>query len=331
MTTNLPGICFVGCGKIAESHAKNLRKLYGDIPLFFQDSDVTKANAFKSQFRGEAAFPELEHALDSEKVNIVFITTPHAYHAEIACAAAKSKKDIILEKPVARSMAEIRKITAAVEKNKVRCTVAENYMFKSFVPKIVKSVNSGHIGKPLFLEINKYNRDNISGWRTDPGLMGGGALLEGGVHWINLLVSIADSEPVSVIAVKPDVEYETPVPFEDSITLLIKFSNGLTAKLFHSWRIPNRLKGVGLSKYYGSEGVITFESNGIFSSVYGRKKKKFFTNFTDFLGYRKMLKSFIDDYVNGKPWTPSLERITMEFRIVDAAYKSLKSGQFEKI
>lgn len=331
MSTNLPGICFVGCGKIAESHARQLRKLYGNIPLFFQDSDVAKALTFKTQFRGENAFPELEHALDSDRVNIVFVTTPHAYHAEIACAAAKKKKDIILEKPIARNLSEIKKITAAVEKYKVRCTVAENYMFKSFVPKIVNSVKNGDIGKPLFLEINKYNRDDVSGWRTNQNLMGGGALLEGGVHWINLLVSLADSDPVSVIAVKPEIEYETDIPFEDSLTLLVKFKNGVTGKLFHSWRIPNRFKGVGLSKFYGSEGVITFESNGIFSSVYGKRKKTFFTDFTDFLGFRKMLKSFIDDYVNGKPWNPSLERIIMEFRVVDAAYRSLKSGQFEDI
>ncbi len=321
----------MGCGKIAESHAKNLRKLYGDIPLFFQDNDILKANAFKSQFRGENSFPELDHVLDCDRVNIVFITTPHAYHAEIACAAAKKKKDIIIEKPLARNLAEIKKITAAVVKYKVRCTVAENYMFKSFVPKIVNSVKNGDIGVPLYLEVNKYNRDNIAGWRTDLNLMGGGALLEGGVHWINLLVSIADAVPVSVLAVKPEIKYDSNIPFEDTITVIIKFNNGLTAKLFHSWRIPNRFRGIGFSRFYGSEGVITFESNGIISSVYGKKKKKFFTDFSDFLGYRKMLKSFVDDYINGKPWEPSLERITMEFRVVDAAYRSIKSGQFENI
>ena len=321
----------MGCGRIAESHAKHLRKLYGNIPLFFQDSDISKALALKTQFRGENAFPELEHALDNEKVQIVFITTPHAFHADIACAAAKKKKDVILEKPIARNLNEIKKITDAVAKYKVRCTVAENYMFKSFVPKIIRSIKNGDIGKPLSLEINKSNRDSISGWRANLNLMGGGALLEGGVHWINLLVSLADSDPLSVIAVKPEVEYETNIPFEDSLTLLVKFKNGMTGKLFHSWRIPNRFKGVGLSKIYGSEGVITFESNGLFSSVYGKKKKTFFPDFTDFLGYRKMLRSFVEDYINGKPWTPSLERIIMEFRIVDAAYRSLKSGQFEKI
>ncbi len=331
MATRLPGICFVGCGNIAQTHAKNLRKIYGAIPLFFNDTDVAKALAFKSQFRGENIFPEPEHIFDSEKVDIVFITTPHAFHEEIAVAAAKAGKHIIIEKPIARNLHEIKRIATAVSKYKVRCTVAENYMFKSFVPKIVSAVREGDIGKPLALEINKYNKDNISGWRTNKDLMGGGALLEGGVHWINLLVSLADSKPTEVMAVKPEVEYETNIPFEDTITLLVKFENGMTGKLFHSWRIPNKFKGMALSKYYGTEGVITFESNGLLTSVYGKKNKKIFTDLRDFLGYKAMIKSFIDSYVTGRPWEPSLDRIIMEFKIVDAAYRSLKSKKFESI
>ena len=94
-------------------------------------------------------------------------------------------------------MREVKKIQDAVKKYRVRCTVAENYLYKAFVSGIKDSIQKGLIGKPMFLEVNKYNRDEIKGWRSDPELMGGGALLEGGVHWVNLLVTLADSKPVS--------------------------------------------------------------------------------------------------------------------------------------
>jgi predicted dehydrogenase len=331
MTLKLPGICFVGCGKIAESHSKILKSLYKDIPLFFFDKDKTKSLEFKSKFNGVNSFPDIQHAFDNKDVNIIFITTPHAFHSEIACEAARYGKDIIIEKPVTRNLTELKKIITAVEKYKVRCTVAENYLYKSFIYKIRDAINNGYIGKPLFIEVNKYNRDKISGWRTDPELMGGGALLEGGVHWVNLLVSLADSKPKSVIAVKPEVLYSTNIPFEDSMNLMVKFENGVNGKLFHSWRIPNRFKGIGLSKIYGTEGVITFESNGLFTSVRGIKNKKYFADFTDFLGYKKMLKSFVEDYSSGKQWNPGLDRIAMELKLVDSAYRSLKSSRFEQI
>jgi len=326
MQNELPGICFAGCGHIAALHAKNIRKAFKNIDLFFTDTNNKNAIELKTKFGGKKTFPQIEYALDSPDVDIVFITTPHAFHAEIAVAAARAGKDIILEKPIARKMSEVRNIQEAVRKYNVRCTVAENYLYKPFIPKIKNSINQGLIGSPLFIEVNKYNKDNIKGWRADPDMMGGGALLEGGVHWVNLLVTLAGSTPVSAMAYKPKIEYQTNVPFEDSLTVMVNFENGMVGKLFHSWHIKNRFKGVGLSKIFGTDGVITFESNGLFTSVYGTKKKKFFTKLSDFLGYKAMIKSFIDDYVENKPWNPSLDQIVTEFKVVEAAYKSLKTG-----
>lgn len=331
MSKKYPGVCFVGCGNIASRHSKIIRKAYKNISLSFFDTDQAKALEFKTKFNGTRSFPELAHVLDSPDVDIVYITTPHAFHAEIACEAAKNGKHIIIEKPVARNVAEYKKIAASVKKYGVRCTVAENYLYKGFIKKITDSINRGDIGKPLIVELNKHNRDTISGWRSDADLMGGGALLEGGVHWVNLLVSLAQSDPVSVFALKPEVDYSTNIPFEDTVVLSVKFKNGTVGKLLHSWRIPNRLKGVSLSKIYGTDGAITFESNGLFTSVAGNRKKKFFPDFTDFLGYKGMNKAFIEDYIEERPWNPGLERIEMELKLVEAAYRSLKSGKMEEI
>ena len=331
MTSKLPGICFIGCGKIADQHSKILRKLYKEIPLYFFDTDYKRSLDLKSKTKGTGALPSLQHAFDSADVDIIFITTPHAYHSEIACEAANHGKHIIIEKPVTRSLKELNKIIACVEKNKVRCTVAENYYYKSMINKIKKLIEEEYIGKPLFIEINKSNKDNIIGWRTDKELMGGGALLEGGVHWINLLVSLSGSDPKSVIALKPNIEYTTNIPFEDSINLMVKFNNGVCGKLFHSWRIPNRFKGLALSKIYGTDGVITFESNGLFISAFGKKKKKHFADISDFLGFKKMLSSYVDNFIKDKPWEPDLNRIETELKLVEAAYRSLKSNKFEDI
>ncbi|MCL2155771.1 MAG: Gfo/Idh/MocA family oxidoreductase [Leptospirales bacterium] len=331
MDSKLPGICFIGCGKIAEKHSKILRNLYKKIPLYFFDLDYKRALDLKSKTKGMGALPSLQHAFDSDDVDIIFITTPHAYHSEIACEAANNGKHIIIEKPVTRTLKELKNIIFAVEKNQVRCTVAENYFYKSFTNKIKNLIEEEYIGQPLFIEINKYNKDKITGWRTDKELMGGGALLEGGVHWINFLVSLSGSEPKSVIALKPNIEYETNIPFEDSLNLMVKFNNGICAKLFHSWRIPNRFKGLSLSKIYGTDGVITFESNGLFISAFGKKKKKYFADISDFLGYKKMLSSFVDNFVRDKPWEPNLDRIETELKLVHAAYKSLKSNRFEDV
>lgn len=331
MKKNIPSICFFGCGEIAAHHVKILKKLYPGINLYFWNRTTEKGEAYNQLFHGKGFFRSIEEAVNSDAYEIAFITTPHAFHEEIAVKAAANKKDIIIEKPVTRNLKELDRIIKAVNKNGVRCTVAENYMFKPILKKINKIISKGSIGVPLTVSLNKVVSNRPEGWRMDPEIMGGGALLEGGIHWVNILTSLAGAMPESVIGIKPGVDYQQNAPFEDTIDISVKFSNGVTGKLFHSWKIPNSLKGLSLSKIYGTEGILTLESNGLFAISTGNKRRFSMVNPSDFLGFKAMHRSFIDNYINGSPWEPSIDRIRTELSLVEAAYKSLKSGKMEAI
>lgn len=331
MTSQLPRICFWGCGEMAVRHTRTLRGLFPKIQLLYASRDLAKARRLASKFNGAGAFGGYAEAAGSDMFDISFLTTPHALHSELAILSAEHRKDLIIEKPVTRTLEELTAIQKAVSENGVRCTVAENYFFKPIIKTIRAFIDDGLVGEVLFLELSKTNRENKSGWRTDGVMMGGGALLEGGVHWLNALTSLAGGTPTEVIAAKPGAEYATQVPLEDSLLLVVKFSNGVVARLLHSWRIPNRFFGMGLSKIYGTEGVITLESNGLFCSVYGKRKKKKVINPREFLGFKAMHRSFIADWVSGRTWEPTLERIREDMKVVWAAYRSLETNRFEKI
>ena len=330
MIKNLPHICFIGCGAIAAKHAKILKSLYPKINISFASRDIKNSQKYCKKYKGVSAFGTYEDAVNSKDIDIIFITTPHAYHCDIAIAAANAGKDIIIEKPVTRNTAELQKVLAAVKKNKVRCTVAENYMYKPVIKKLLNFINNGIIGEVLMIKINRTHKNEVTGWRTDKVLMGGGALLEGGVHWINFLNTLAQSQVHEVLAVKPDIQYNTNVPFEDTLSLNVKYQNGICADLLYSWSIPNPFKGLSYSKIYGTEGIINFETNGLYFSVYGKKCKRFL-NVSDFLGFKAMHKAFIEDYINDRPWQPDMNRIAIELQMVEKAYLSLKSKKFEII
>ncbi len=326
----LPHICFIGCGSIAAKHAFILRKNYPKMPISFASSTQKKAEIYRKKLKGRHAFAGYDKALSSGVFDIAFITTPHHLHSELAVLAANNGKNIIIEKPVTRNTVELEKIEAAVKRNKVRCTVAENYYYKPMIRKLKDFINKGYIGDLLFIELNRMHKNTVTGWRTESDLMGGGALLEGGVHWVNALVSLSNSEPAEVIAFKPDVDYQTNVPFEDCIQLSLKFRNGAVGKLVHSWAVKSPFKGMNLSKISGTKGSIIFESNGLFYFMSGKKSRIGF-RFSDFLGFRAMHRSFIESYINDKPWEPSLDRIKLELKIVEAAYRSLKSKKVELV
>lgn len=328
MKSNLPFICFFGCGYIAKRHSKIIRKMYPDIRLGFASLYEKDAKEYAKLFNG-IAFKSYEDAAQSD-CDIAFITTPHAYHKDLAILAANNKKHVIVEKPATRTLKEFDAIVKAVTKNNVRFTVAENYYFKPFLKTIQSHITKGSIGTPLYIRLTKHNHDTITGWRTDATLMGGGALLEGGCHWVNQLVSLSGANPVAVQAVKADVAYSTNIPFEDTIHITVKFDNGTFGTLFHSWYVPNTFKGVALSKIYGSEGCITFESNGLFTIVKGKRFSMSFS-FKDFLGFGAMHRSFIENYRTQKPWEPDYKRIRTELALIEAAYRSLKTNRFEEL
>src|SRR5260370_1743081 len=167
--------------------------------------------------------------------------------------AARHGKAGWREKPVTRTFGELAAIETAVRQTGVVAMVAENYHFKPVVGVLRAHLEAGDIGQPLFVELNRGARRRVSGWRADGELMGGGALLEGGVHWVNYLCRLGGTVR-EVCAARPEVDRPLVAPFEDGLELLVRFQGGAVGKLLHAWSVTNRLAGLGLSKIYGTEG-----------------------------------------------------------------------------
>ena len=154
--------------------------------------------------------------------------------------------------------------------------------------------------------------------------------MEGGVHWLNLMLNIG-GEARAVVAAKPQVPIERVAPYEDSLELLIKFADGSVGKLLHSWNTVNRIGGLSISKVCGSAGNLFFESNGLFAVVAGVRNRLRIPGLIDIMGYRSMLSHFLECVrENGEP-SMSLALARRDMQVVEAAYRSLESGQFEAV
>src|SRR5207245_2631779 len=175
-------------------------------------------------------------------------------HVEHTRLAAAHKKPMLIEKPVARTLGELAEIEAAAGESGAPCMVAENYFFKPVVQVLQDHLQRGDIGVAVFIEVNRTNR----------------TLLEGGVHWVNLMVSLG-GDVHTVLAARP--EARLVAPFEDSLAVVFKFASGAVGRLLHSWNLVNRLRGLQGSKIYGTAGNILFESNGLFVLVAGRRRR----------------------------------------------------------
>jgi len=327
---NKVNLCILGCGSVARLHSRIARTLRSRVNLFYASRSLKKARQYNLKFNGKGAFGSYEEACSSSRVDAVFICTPHAFHHEHARLAAVNYKHLLIEKPVARNLDELSIIETAVKKAGVLCMVAENYHFKPSVKVLQKHLTSQSIGQPLFIELNCAKKSRVKNWRADPELMGGGALLEGGVHWINFICRLGGKVD-EVIALKPEKNYPMVAPFEDTLQVLIKFKSGLIGNMIHSWNLVNRTAGLQISKIYGTDGNIYFESNGLFVLVLGRHKRLYFPGLYDLMGYRLMFKHFLECVLNSRQPEMSLALAHRDLAVVTSAYNSLNSKHFEKI
>ncbi len=175
-------LCILGCGSVARLHSRVARTLRRHVNLFFASRSRARAEEYNRKFGGAGAFGSYEEACGHDGVNAVFICTPHAHHADNVGLATAGKKAVLIEKPVARNLRELSAIESAVADAGVTAMVAENYHFKPLVRVLKQHVERGDIGHPMFVELNRTGRSRAKGWRADAEMMGGGALLEGGVH-----------------------------------------------------------------------------------------------------------------------------------------------------
>ena len=111
-------------------------------------------------------------------------------------------------------------------------------------------------------------------WRNDETMAGGDAFFEEGIHWLHLAGSLGP-RITTIHGYRPSPSREGPDRRAKSMLVAFAYDNGATGALYYSREVPSLFRGLRLSKIFGREGVITFESNGTFVVVrtrYGSPK-----------------------------------------------------------
>ncbi|MFQ5704303.1 MAG: Gfo/Idh/MocA family protein [Gemmatimonadales bacterium] len=327
---NKVNLLILGCGSIARLHSRVARTLRSQVNLLYASRDADKARDYNKRFHGIGAFGSYEQGCADTRVDAVLICTPHAFHVENVRLAASNGKAVLVEKPITRNLDELARMEECVAAAGVHAMVAENYFFKPLVRVLRYHIERGDIGEPIVIELNRAGSSRPTGWRADAEMMGGGALLEGGVHWVNLLLNLG-GDSSEVIAAEPRRNGPKVAPFEDTLELLFKFSDGGVGKLLHSWNLSNRIAGLSMSKIFGTAGNIHFESNGLFALILGRRKRLRIPGLLDIMGYRGMLKHFLECVRENRQPAMSLAVARRDMQAVAAAYRSLESGKFEPL
>lgn len=312
-------LVFLGCGRITTAHSRTLARFRDRVRCFYASRDHERAMAYERRFRGAGSFRSYGAALADGSMDVVLVATPPASHLELTRAALENGKHVIVEKPAFLRAGDFDAVKAAARAAGRQVLVAENYAYKPLASALRGLIAAGAVGDVRFMRVASVRHQETGGWRNDRGQAGGGALFEGGVHWIDLLAHLGS--PVrSVRAFRPG---PADGRLERSLLVVLEYEDGAVGTLHHSWEVPSRLGGLGLSRIDGTAGTIRFESNGLFVLAGSRLR---LPGLRDILGHRAMFADFLAALRGDGEALMTLERARRDVELVEAAYRSLEGG-----
>ena len=255
---------FVGCGNITETHVRAAREAGLGIAAF-HGRDRAKAEAMQARYGGKA-FTSYEDFLAHRPMDLVVIGTPSALHAEQGIAAAKRKLHVLVEKPIDVTVAKGEALVAAAEAAGVRLGVLFQDRLKPDLVALREFVRSGGLGRVLLASARvKWHRPPeyyaASNWRGRIELDGGAALINQGVHTVDLLLWLL-GDVTRVLGLTATTLHA--IESEDVALALLEFESKAVATLeatTAAW--PGYPRRVEIS---GTEGTVVIEGDRVIAA-----------------------------------------------------------------
>jgi phthalate 4,5-cis-dihydrodiol dehydrogenase len=219
------GIGIIGAGHFGEVHARAIAAVPGLRVAAVCREEADAALAFARK-HGGVAHGHWQAVLDDPSVTAVVIATPHHLHAPMAIAAAQAGKHILLEKPMAPTLAECDAINHAVAQACVKLMVGHVMHFALPCRIAREIIAKGDLGRPVLgtsWMIKLWMEANRRPWHLSP-KTGGGMLLTAGIHALDRLVWLMDGEVAGVSALLGTHFHDQEA--DDSALLLLRFADG---------------------------------------------------------------------------------------------------------
>lgn len=287
----------------------------------------------------------MEDAIARPEVEVVCISLPNNLHEEAVLLCCKHKKAVITTKPLGRNAEEAKRMLQAVEKAGIFNGYLEDLVYTPKFLKAYESVKSGALGRILWAKSRETHPGPHSDWFWNIEQAGGGCILDLGCHCVEITRSYIgkDIKPVEVMC-WADTQVK-PIDAEDHGIALIKYENGAIAQFEVSWTFRG---GLDLrDEVMGTEGTIwinSFLRTGFDMFTTGKgadyvaEKAESNTGWLfpvgdelNELGYNHMFMDMFNSLESGKDPKETFYDGYVVNCVLDAAYKSAKTKQWEPV
>ena len=298
------------------------------VAVYSREKD--RGDAYAAKHGAAHAYTSYEDMLNDSSVNVVYIASPNAMHAEQVVQAVQAGKHVFCEKPLGLSVKEARMATDAARKAGRKLGV--DFQTRHYAPneEALRLIREGAIGDIMVMQIESCAAGNpLKGWRTDPKLAGMGSVNNIAVHPLDLARYFANSEASEVVAMTDVGKSEA---LETISLILVRFESGALAYINGSQKTPNPRADMEI---YGSAGRISGRNttrpflDSELRVLSGGEEKTIPFNTKD--GFQRAVAAFNAAVIEDTEPNPSGEDGVNSVELVEAITRSARTGSVVKL
>jgi predicted dehydrogenase len=281
------GVALVGAGNLARwVHLPNLKKIAGASLRAVHSASGARGKTYAERFGAAYSCSDYAEILQDTQIDVVLILSRHQHHFQQALAALEAGKHVFLEKPMALTEDECRRLARAVAETGKHLTVGFNRRFAPFY--LEQKKHLARRTSPAVINCRINSPYMTSGfWAADPSI--GGAILSEACHFVDLLYWLLDSEPVHVNAFSLPNDSEDPIG-QNNIAASFRFADGSVANLTYCTVGSKTSGGERVEVFAQGIGVVSEDFKQLTSKTGMRRTR---SSWRVEKGYRAQLESFL--------------------------------------
>ncbi len=294
--------------------------------------DVTKSRlkSVGDKYNISKRYLDYNELLALDDIEAVIIATPTNTHSEIALEALKAGKDTLVEKPMARTSEEAKRIHEAAKKYKKHLMIGMNLRYRPDAMLLKSLINSKELGDLFLIKCSWIKpQSSSSKWFIDKSISGGGVIMDLGIVILDLALWLYDFIPIKSVSVQKFHHKLKDV--EDSAVGFIRLENGSVISFEVSWSLYSETNGFNLTAF-GTKGSAMLNPLRAYKRIdslsldYSTSTTSSKTNLFR-KSYENELKHFIGSVRGNNPVISSSENAMMRMKLLDAIYKSAESNK----
>ena len=329
-----PRLAFVGLGWIGAMRLEAAAGEGGAEVVALCDASPGRLESTARSHSGAACFQEMDELLAADlRLDGVVIATPNAFHFPQTVAALERGLAVFCQAPLALDSGQARAMVGAAWQAGRRLGVDDSYRFTEGARRLRELIAGGSLGRVFSVDTvfhNAYGPDKP--WCFDPALAGGGALMDQGVHLIDLalwLLGDPDVKRMEGGTFRAGVA-QRGVTVDDFATARLELAGGAVVTLAVSWNAHVGQDCVIRTAVFGTAGGADFRNVG--GSFYDFELASFDGRATtietresrDWMG--KAILHWVDRLADDPGFDPEVERSVAVSAVVDAIYRSTPPG-----